>query len=64
MNKFEINFSYRETTEDYDDVKRVEVTCRSTETDDIISSFIDFCASIGIVVQTSNLFDESEDITH
>ena len=61
MNKFQIEFSYLEQTEDYDEVKRVEVTCRSIETDDIISSFVDFCASIGIVVQTSNLLSDEDD---
>ena len=45
----EIKFMYRETEKDsYNDVKLVEVTSRSVESDEIVAAFVEFARSIGL----------------
>lgn len=49
MTEVEIIFSYTESLKDsYDNVKKVEITTRSTESDEIIAAFIEFGRSIGL----------------
>lgn len=49
MTDIEIKFSFRETLQDsYDEVKTVEITSRSDDSDEILRAFIEFCRSIGL----------------